>query len=73
MRLDHFKARAHRAVSHMDSDGVRVLVGTERTMALWDCSTRDQPSLSSSVPCGQVFHQFRICLVKTLLLCLTSI
>ena len=54
MRLDHFKARAHRAVSHMDSDGVRVLVGTERTMALWDCSTRDQPSLSSTVPCGQV-------------------
>ena len=46
--------RVHRAISHMDSDGTRVLVGTERELVLWDFSERSAPQIQSRVRSGQV-------------------
>ena len=52
--LIYCKRDVHHAISHIDSDGVRVLVGTETDMVLWDFSERSNPSLISRVDCGQV-------------------
>ena len=48
------RMNVHHAISHIDSDGVRVLVGTEAEMVMWDFSERGKPSLLSTVDCGQV-------------------
>ena len=60
--------RVHRAISHIDSDGTRVLVGTERDLVVWDFSERAAPQIQSRVRSGQVCccvmsfpHAFCIC------------
>ena len=42
------------SVAHLDSDGVRVLVGTHVNMVMWDFSDRSAPVQVSSVDSGQV-------------------
>ena len=42
------------SVAHLDSDGVRVLVGTHVNMVMWDFSERSAPVQVSSVDSGQV-------------------
>ena len=43
------KEKANKGLSHIDSDGVHVLVGTESGMVLWDFSARSDPILMSQV------------------------
>jgi len=54
VNCDWFKKDLHEALNHMDSDGTRVLVGTESEMVLWDFSVRSEPKRETSVRCGQV-------------------
>lgn len=54
VNCDWFGNNLHDALNHMDSDGTRVLVGTESEMVLWDFSVRSDPKRETSVKCGQV-------------------
>ena len=45
--------QVHGLISDMDSDGTRVLVGTERELVLWDFSERAAPFIQSQVHSAQ--------------------
>ena len=48
--------QVHMLISDIDSDGTRVLVGTERELVLWDFSERAAPQIQSRVSSSGGVH-----------------
>ena len=55
VRLDwRLPSTDRRGISHINSDGVNVVVGTNVGMSVWDFTERTSPALVREVRCGQV-------------------
>ena len=61
------KEKANKGLSHIDSDGVHVLVGTESGMVMWDFSVRSDPILMSQA-CIMYYHINHICVYHILII-----